>query len=99
MRKLIVSAAGAALLVSGVGSSALAGPGDGYPGTIRTSTNVSGPGQARVGQTATYTASLEVASDGSPCKGEFDLTVTKGNAVVQEGSKTTNGGSKSFDVT
>ncbi|MGY2701574.1 hypothetical protein [Nocardioides sp. HB32] len=99
MKKLIVGIAGAALLVSSAGSAAFAGPHDGYPGVIKTQTTVSGPGKAKVGQTKTYNAKLVVASDGNPCKGTFDLKVTKGDDTVQTGSKPLGDGNRSFDVT
>lgn len=100
MKKMLTcSVAAAALLIPGAATAAFAGPGDNYPGTIRTETKVQGPGQSKVGKTETYDVKLRVDSNGDPCKGEFTFRVTKGKTVVKDASKRTNGSTKSFSVT
>lgn len=99
MKTLIASSVAAALLVPGAATTAFAGPGDGYPGSIQTNPQTSVPKKAEPGQKVKVKVKLGVASNGQPCKGTIVVTVSKGGDVKTKKSKKTAGGPRAFGVT
>ncbi|WP_457201870.1 hypothetical protein [Nocardioides sp. HB32] len=84
-------------------SPALAGPNDGYPGVVQPDAGAHGPHKAKAGKKIEVRASVDVASNGSPCRGKFMLKVTpKGatsDARLLKLFKDTNGQDRVFTFT
>ncbi|GAW51807.1 hypothetical protein [Nocardioides sp. PD653-B2] len=97
MKTMTAALVAAALLIPGTASSAFAGPGDGYPGTIPTESTTKAPDKVDQGEKFKVKAKVDVASDGSPCKGRYVLRVTDGDHVKKKVSKT-GGDSHAFSL-
>jgi hypothetical protein len=81
MKRVLACAVAAALISLGWGSVAVAGPNDGYPGVVQPEAGAQGPHQAKVGETIKVKASIDLASNGEPCRGRFMFKVTPKGAV------------------
>ncbi len=99
MKTLIAGSIAAMLLIPGAATSAFAGPGDGYPGSIPTHPQTSVPKHADKGDKVKVKVKLGVSSNGNPCKGRIVVTVRQaGEGIQAKKSKKTGGAPRSFSV-
>lgn len=101
MKKLCAATIASFLLVLGWGSAAVAGPNDGYPGVVQPETSAPVPDKAKAGKTIKVKASVDLASNGQPCRGKFMLKVYRAKGFAGDPEfklfEKTNGGDKTFE--
>jgi hypothetical protein len=101
VKKLLATTIVSFLVLLGGGSTAFAGPNDGYTGVVQPEASAQVPDKAKAGKTIKVRASVDLASNGAPCRGRFMLKVTPVKNPYSDPLlkmfEHTNGGDKVFE--